>query len=114
MCHFKNDQNPFLLALYIYINFFFWGVGVILGCFTVRIGYTLSNKDQMGLMKQAENTCIWEADTKIISHFCWLETTEPQLSCFWANSCIKNFLEETGSLRFFSFLLDKFQGNVSA
>ena len=26
MCHFKNDQNPFLLALYIYINFF-WGGG---------------------------------------------------------------------------------------
>lgn len=57
MCHFKNDQNPFLLALYIYILIFFGGV-VILGCSTVGIGYTLSNKDQMGLMKQAENTCI--------------------------------------------------------
>ena len=27
MCHFKNDQNPFLLALYIYILIFFGGGG---------------------------------------------------------------------------------------
>ena len=103
MCHLKNDQNPFLLALYIYIKkkiFFFF---VILGCFTVGIGYTLSNRDEMGLVKQAENTCVWEADTKIISHFCWLEMTEPQLSCFWANSRVKKFLEETRSLQFFFF-----------
>ena len=60
MCHLKNDQNPFLLALYRYIKkkIFFFFFFVIHGCLTVGIGYTLSNRDQMGLVKQAENTCV--------------------------------------------------------
>lgn len=49
MCYLKNDQKSFPLG-FICIKKIF-SFFVILGCFTVGIGYTLSNKDQMGLVK---------------------------------------------------------------
>lgn len=100
----KIDQNPFL-SLYFstiqnstMVNSSIWI-------------YLIAIRTRWGLVRQAESTCVWEADTKIISHFCWLEKTEPQLSCFWASFHIKYFLEDIGFLLFL-LLPVMFQMNI--
>lgn len=62
--------------------------------------YLIPIRTRWCLVKQDETTCVWEADTEIMSCICWLKKKEPQFSCFWANSHIKQFLEETVPLLF--------------
>lgn len=56
--------------------------------------YLIAIRARWGLVKQAENTCVWEADTKIISHFCWLERENHNYHVFEPILTLSNFLKK--------------------